>query len=166
MGVLWIGAAIGLVFGITFGAMLVGLIANLKRRSRTAHLIVNQRTGEIQETWQATRGKWSRIKAGGEEAIPAPPKDHRYTYKTRPCFFIDQGTGESFKIDPGEMEEPWPNAKHRALAYRDIREKNIANAPRDDNMNYAKIGAILGGIAVFMVFIVLVVLWRGVGGVV
>lgn len=155
MGVLFIGVIIGIIFGLAFGAFGVIIQQRLRNKDRTAVFQMKEETGQVFLNWVRTKGRTPLVKVEGEPTIPTPDGVRPRMFMGRPCFFQDTRSGEYFNPKPGQsMEEPWPDAYDRARAYAGIRERNAADSVNDDNVNWAKYGAIMGAVAVMLLVII------------
>lgn len=165
MGILLIGVAIGIIFGSAISLLLAAVVRKLVRDGKVAVFHHRRNTGEVTLNWQKVKGGSPTMKIDGQSAKPLLAPDFRFTFLGRPAFMIDTKTGEPFQIGPNvDPERLWPNAYDRLKAHVGVREEKAANSSNPDALNWAKIGAIAGGVSVLLVFIVLVVIWQTVGG--
>lgn len=160
MGILllFVGAAIGVFIGV------IGYKFALTEKKRKTNPIFtyHPKTRQLSLTWQKIQGKHPKIRVGTKDTVLPELDPHtRFVFEERPSFMIDTVTGEPFNPFPTQaMPHVWPNARHRMEAMKDIREKKVSDSIEGNDWNMAKIGVLLGGISVFLLVLLLVIVWN------
>lgn len=145
------------LFGGLFGGLATKVFTAIRRLGATCLVITSPRmNADIK--WVKLKGKAPMMNVAGKKAMPTFQGKLSYDYKGRTLYTMDAATGEPYKWG-GEGVE-WPTAYDRASNYLDDREENINTAASDSGQNWAKIGAIMGGMAVLLLVITLGSLFR------
>lgn len=155
----------GFLLSVPLSILLIKIVQIAWRLKRVSFFSISPVTGAIEHTWQKAGGQHPTIKVFGNKVDGSLlERDFLYSYKDRPAFFVSKANGEPFKVHPDKpLDYPWPDAYDRLKSNMDIREKNVAKSSQGDLVEWAKYGAIIGGIAVLLLFVILFLLWQRLG---
>lgn len=155
------------LLGIGIGTMAGPLVRYMKRYGATRIILWDPDKMTVRDRWKHLRGKAPTVKIDGKAAKPLLAGNYRHESNgSKPCFILNTRNGLPMRIedrpeilralaDDESQAVVWPTAYDVAEMYADGREERISNSSRDKGADYAKWGAIAGGVAVFLMVVML-----------
>lgn len=146
--------------GIVSGAIMAPLWRLVKHRGASMFIVTDDDTMNLRVKWQRLNGANPKVRTTkGQDAMPT--RLGKYAYDAGrgvSAYTIDAKTGEAYRAGPGPTD--WPTARDRAIAFMDTRDKKAAMSATENGADWAKIGAIMGAVAVLMTIMILGVIYN------